>query len=87
MLTIEGVYEVHDIHMVARRRSQCTSLHARIPDMHMDECERILSAIQAKAFRTSTSITPQSNSNAQDCRNLRLRHARTRQVNNVGPAF
>jgi Co/Zn/Cd efflux system component len=27
------------------------SLHARIPDMHMDECERMLAAIQEKAER------------------------------------
>jgi len=50
MLTIEGVYEVHDIHIWSLGGDHnALSLHARIPDMHMDECERILSAIQAKA--------------------------------------
>ena len=27
------------------------SLHARIPDMHLDECERILGSIQEKAAK------------------------------------
>src|SRR5882724_1432099 len=50
MLTIEGVYEVHDIHIWSLGGDHnALSLHARIPDMHMDECERILTAIQAKA--------------------------------------
>jgi cobalt-zinc-cadmium efflux system protein len=50
MLTIDGVYEVHDIHIWSLGGDHnALSLHARIPDMHMDECERILSAIQAKA--------------------------------------
>jgi cobalt-zinc-cadmium efflux system protein len=52
MLTIEGVNEVHDIHIWSLGGSHnALSLHARIPDMHMDECERILSAIQAKAAK------------------------------------
>jgi cobalt-zinc-cadmium efflux system protein len=50
MLTIEGVNEVHDIHIWSLGGNHnALSLHARIPDMHMDECERILAAIQAKA--------------------------------------
>jgi cobalt-zinc-cadmium efflux system protein len=50
MLTIEGVYEVHDVHIWSLGAGHnALSLHARIPDMHMDECERILSAIQEKA--------------------------------------
>jgi cobalt-zinc-cadmium efflux system protein len=52
MLTIDGVYEVHDIHIWSLGGDHnALSLHARIPDMHMDECERILSEIQAKASR------------------------------------
>jgi cobalt-zinc-cadmium efflux system protein len=52
MLTIEGVNEVHDIHIWSLGGSHnALSLHARIPDMHMDECERILSAIQATAAK------------------------------------
>jgi cobalt-zinc-cadmium efflux system protein len=41
VLTVPGVQEVHDAH-------NALSLHARIPDMHLDECERILSDIQGK---------------------------------------
>jgi cobalt-zinc-cadmium efflux system protein len=52
ILTIEGVYEVHDIHIWSLGADHnALSLHARIPDMHMDECERILTAIQEKAAK------------------------------------
>jgi cobalt-zinc-cadmium efflux system protein len=52
MLTIEGVYEVHDVHIWSLGGDHnALSLHARIPDMHMDECERILTAIQQKAAK------------------------------------
>jgi cobalt-zinc-cadmium efflux system protein len=50
ILTIEGVNEVHDVHIWSLGGAHnALSLHARIPDMHMDECERILTAIQEKA--------------------------------------
>src|SRR6202163_732357 len=50
MLTIEGVQEVHDIHVwCLGGEHTALSCHARIPDMHMDECERILASIQEKA--------------------------------------
>src|SRR5271168_3299507 len=50
ILTIEGVQEVHDIHIWSLGGGHnALSLHARIPDMHMDQCERILTAIQQKA--------------------------------------
>lgn len=50
ILTIEGVMEVHDVHIWSLGGGHnALSLHARIPDMHMDECERILSSIQSKA--------------------------------------
>jgi cobalt-zinc-cadmium efflux system protein len=49
MLTIENVQEVHDIHVWCLGGEHLAmSCHARIPDMHMDECEKILSAIQKK---------------------------------------
>jgi len=52
MLTIEGVYEVHDVHIWSLGGDHnALSLHARIPDMHLDECERILIAIQQKAAK------------------------------------
>ena len=52
ILTIEGVLEVHDIHIWSLGDDHnALSLHARIPDMHMDECERILTAIQEKAAK------------------------------------
>jgi cobalt-zinc-cadmium efflux system protein len=50
ILTVEGVYEVHDLHIWSLGGDHnALSLHARLPDMHMDECERILCAIQQKA--------------------------------------
>ena len=49
MLAIENVQEVHDIHVWCLGGDHLAmSCHARIPDMHMDECEKILSAIQKK---------------------------------------
>jgi cobalt-zinc-cadmium efflux system protein len=50
MLTIEGVQEVHDVHIWSLGGGHhALSLHARVPDMHMDACERILISIQEKA--------------------------------------
>jgi cobalt-zinc-cadmium efflux system protein len=50
MLTIEGVNEVHDVHLWSLGGGHhALSLHARIPDMHLDECERVLVAIRQKA--------------------------------------
>src|SRR5579862_6982750 len=52
ILKIDGVLEVHDIHIWSLGDDHnALSLHARIPDMHMDECERILNAIKAKAAK------------------------------------
>ena len=52
ILTIEGVYEVHDVHIWSLGGGHnALSLHARVPDMHMDECERILISIQEKASK------------------------------------
>jgi cobalt-zinc-cadmium efflux system protein len=52
ILTIQGVYEVHDVHIWSLGGGRnALSMHARIPDMHMDECERILIAIQEKAAK------------------------------------
>jgi cobalt-zinc-cadmium efflux system protein len=52
ILTIEGVHEVHDVHIWSLGAGHnALSLHARIPDMHMDECERILLSIQEKAAK------------------------------------
>jgi cobalt-zinc-cadmium efflux system protein len=52
MLTIDGVQEVHDVHIWSLGGGHnALSLHARIPDMHMDQCERILISIQEKAAK------------------------------------
>jgi cobalt-zinc-cadmium efflux system protein len=49
ILTVPGVQEVHDIHIWTLGAGNAVlSCHARIPDMHMDESERILQAIQEK---------------------------------------
>lgn len=50
ILTVEGVEEVHDLHLWSLGGGHnALSLHARIPDMHLDECERVLASIQKKA--------------------------------------
>jgi cobalt-zinc-cadmium efflux system protein len=49
ILTVEGIQEVHDVHIWSLGGGHTAlSLHARIPDMHMDECERIITLIQEK---------------------------------------
>src|SRR5208282_1105572 len=50
ILTVQGVQEVHDVHIWSLGGGHnALSLHARIPDMHLDQCERLLAAIQEKA--------------------------------------
>src|SRR5216684_4439137 len=52
ILTIEGVQEVHDVHLWSLGGGHhALSLHARIPDMHLDECERLLASIKQVAAR------------------------------------
>ena len=52
VLTVEGVQEVHDVHIWSLGGGHnALSLHARIPDMHLDACERVLASIQEKAAR------------------------------------
>jgi cobalt-zinc-cadmium efflux system protein len=50
ILTVEGVQEVHDVHLWSLGGAHyALSLHARIPDMHLDECERLLACIKKVA--------------------------------------
>lgn len=50
ILTVSGVQEVHDLHIWSLGGGHnALSLHARIPDMHLDQCEQILAGIQEKA--------------------------------------
>jgi len=52
ILKIEGVQEVHDVHLWSLGGAHnALSLHARIPDMHLDECERLLSSIKQVAAK------------------------------------
>ena len=52
ILTVEGVQEVHDVHLWSLGGGHnALSLHARIPDMHLDECERLLEAIREVAAK------------------------------------
>ena len=49
ILAVELVQEVHDVHIWSLGGGHnAMSCHARIPDMHMDECEKVLAAIQKK---------------------------------------
>src|SRR5215467_2682349 len=53
ILTVPGVVEVHDVHIWSLGGDHnALSCHARVPDMHMDECETILSAIRTKLHET-----------------------------------
>ncbi|MCL6480758.1 MAG: cation diffusion facilitator family transporter [Firmicutes bacterium] len=48
ILSIDGVREVHDIHVwTLGTELHALSCHVRIPDMHMEDSERILSRIEA----------------------------------------
>jgi cobalt-zinc-cadmium efflux system protein len=52
ILAVDGVQEVHDVHIWSLGAGHhALSLHARVPDMHMDQCERLLRAIQEKAAK------------------------------------
>jgi cobalt-zinc-cadmium efflux system protein len=52
ILKIEGVQEVHDVHLWSLGGGHnALSLHARIPDMHLDECELLLSSIKQIAAK------------------------------------
>ena len=49
ILSIKGVQEVHDIHVWTIGTDMVAlSCHARIPDMHMDESEKILQSVCAR---------------------------------------
>ena len=49
ILTVPGVQEVHDVHIWSLGGDHhALSCHARVPDMHMDECEVILGNIRQK---------------------------------------
>ena len=49
ILSIQGVQEVHDIHVwTIGTNLVALSCHVRIPDMHMDESEKILQGICAR---------------------------------------
>ena len=49
ILTIAHVQEVHDVHIWSLGGNHnAMSCHARVPDMHMDECEKVLANIRKK---------------------------------------
>jgi len=52
ILTVAGVQEVHDVHLWSLGGGHhALSLHARVPDMHLDECERLLASIKQVASK------------------------------------
>lgn len=52
ILQVKGIQEVHDIHVWTIGTDMVAlSCHARIPDMHMDESEKILQAVCANLER------------------------------------
>ncbi len=52
VLWSEGVQEVHDVHLWSLGGGHhALSLHARVPDMHLDECERLLASIKQIAAK------------------------------------
>jgi cobalt-zinc-cadmium efflux system protein len=47
ILKVDHVQEVHDVHIWSLGGARnALSCHARIPDMHMDECEKVLASIK-----------------------------------------
>jgi cobalt-zinc-cadmium efflux system protein len=47
ILKVDHVQEVHDVHVWSLGGAHnALSCHARIPDMHMDECEKVLASIK-----------------------------------------
>jgi len=47
ILKVDGVMEVHDVHIWSLGGGEnALSCHARVPDMHMDRCEAVLSDIK-----------------------------------------
>ena len=52
ILRVNGVQEVHDVHVwTLGTDTHALSCHVRIPDMHMEESEKILSAIREQLER------------------------------------
>jgi len=52
ILGVEGVAEVHDLHIwTLGTNLHALSCHVRIPDMHMEESERILERVQERLAR------------------------------------
>lgn len=52
ILEVEGVEEVHDIHVwTIGSELEALSCHVRIPDMHMEESEKILDGIRERLAR------------------------------------
>lgn len=52
LLQVDGVREVHDVHVwTLGTNLNALSCHIRIPDMHMEDCERILSKIREMLAR------------------------------------
>jgi cobalt-zinc-cadmium efflux system protein len=53
ILEVPGVQEVHDIHIWTLGSEQhALSCHVRIPDMHMEESEKILEEVRARLAKT-----------------------------------
>lgn len=51
ILKVPGVQEVHDVHIWSLGGGHnALSCHARVPDMHMEACERILAAIKDRVL-------------------------------------
>jgi cobalt-zinc-cadmium efflux system protein len=49
ILAVDSVKEVHDIHVwTIGSELQALSCHVRVPDMHMEDSERILKAIRER---------------------------------------
>ena len=50
MLKVDGVMEVHDVHIWSLGGGEVAmSCHARVPDMHLDKCEGLLTCDQGNS--------------------------------------
>src|SRR5271155_4701170 len=72
ILTVEGVHEVHDLHIWSLGGGHnALSLHARIPDMHLNKWGRLRRPIKEKAAKKLKTDPPPANLEQPDSQPFR----------------
>ena len=68
ILRVPGVQEVHDVHVwTLGTDTHALSCHVRIPDMHMEESEKILTGFVRGSGKSSEYTTPPFSSSERAC--------------------